>query len=111
MSTKCKKIFAVYSLVDPEAVITWDKINGIIDGYFVDVKENMLIINNLNEETLATYKCSTSSHQQEKTRSLKFVHSIRANKYELVIEPQIKVLTNKPQLNSQLVLMCDTKEG
>jgi len=92
-------------------VITWDKINGIIDGYFVDVKQNMLIINSLNDETLFTYKCSASSHRHENARHLKFLHSSKANKYELVVEPQIKLLTNKPQLNSQLALMCDTKEG
>lgn len=106
-----KEIFDVYAFEDPEAVITWDKINGIVDGYFVDVKENMLIINNLNDETLATYKCSASSHQHERTRRLKFLHSIKENKYKLIVEPQIKLLANKPQMNSQLVLMCDTKEG
>lgn len=94
--------------IDSSAVITWSNINGDLDDYHVYTDYSRLIINNLNSNSLSTFKCTATINNSKRTRLLNFVNSNEG--FRLNIEPQIELINNPNEImiGSSLSLQCDT---
>ena len=102
---------------DPYAEILWSKVSGSTsESTFI--YDNRLIIDNINLNDLATYKCTARNREKKRTRrlSLTLLHNYNNkgddDKLKLNIEPMINIETSHSDIDygKQLQLRCDSSD-